>query len=227
MAHFELLPPRRLGRDLGGVASLVIHVALIVPVVVQHAITPEANDPVDQFVVFLVPPEKEGGQASAGRGVDWSGLVGSNGVVDEPVPVERKVETALPIGPAGDSVPTVEEAPAAPPQEETAMTEIEVDSTVVRDPSSAAPVYPPPLLADRIEGSTFVHYVVDTTGKVDVSTIQIVRSTHPGFAESVREALAVMKFRPAVQGARRVRQWVQQNFAFRIVTPAPAVKDST
>ncbi len=227
MAHFELLPPRHLRRDAGAVASLLIHVALIVPVVIQHAITPETNDPVDQFVVFLVPPEKQGGPETSGRGVDWSGLVGTGGVVDEPVPVEQKVETALPIGTAGDSVPTVDEAPAAPPPAETAMTEIEVDSTVVRDPSSAAPIYPPALLAERVEGSTFVHYVVDTTGQVDVSTIQVIRSSHPGFAESVREALAVMKFRPAIQGTRRVRQWVQQNFAFKIVTPVPATNDST
>jgi TonB family protein len=104
---------------------------------------------------------------------------------------------------------------------ETALTEIEVDSMVERDPTSAAPMYPAEMLEKSIEGATFVHYVVDTTGRVDTLTIRVIRSTHAAFTRSVREALGLMRFRPAVQGAQRVRQWVQQNFAFKILQRAP------
>ena len=149
-------------------------------------------------------------------------------MIDRPLPKVERPEATLPVGLAGETKP-VEVAPATGPVEaaETALTEIEVDSTVKRDPTSAAPEYPPSLLSQRVEGSTFVHYVVDTTGRVDTTTIQVVRATHPAFALSVRTALAQMIFRPAVQSSQKVRQWVQQNFAFRINIPPPPHADTT
>ena len=100
-----------------------------------------------------------------------------------------------------------------------ALTEVEVDSTVVRDPTSAAPSYPPQLLAKGIEGSVLARYVVDTTGRVDTLTWRVISTTHPDFAEAVRQTLGGMHFRPAIQGGSRVRQLVEQTFRFRI-TPA-------
>src|SRR5262249_61658629 len=117
--------------------------------------------------------------------------------------------------------------PGPEPVPEQALSEIEVDSAVVRDPSSTAPAYPEELLQKNIEGSTFVHYVVDTAGQVDTTTIQVVRTTHPEFALSVRHALAHMKFRPAIQASHKVRQWVEQNFAFKIMTPPKAAPADT
>lgn len=227
MAHFELLPPRARFWDSGAITSLILHGVLVVPMLIGPGPAALAEGPVERLVVFLIPPDKEVGAASPGKGVDWSGLVGDGGTVSEPLPPDPAPAEELPLGTAGE--PEAEpEAPAAPPVlEETALTEIEVDSTVVRDPTSAAPLYPAELLAKNIEGSAYVNYVVDTTGRVDISTITVVRSTHPEFARSVRDALAMMKFQPAVQSSRRVRQWVQQNFAFRIVRPGPAAADTT
>jgi TonB family protein len=125
---------------------------------------------------------------------------GKAGELDAPPPI-----------PVGELLPAVEQA----------FTEVEVDSMVERDPNSAAPVYPPELLSRRVEGSTFVNYVVDTTGRVDTTTIRVIRTSHQLFARSVRSALALMRFRPAIQSSRKVRQWVEQNFAFRIVRPTP------
>lgn len=227
MAHFELLPPRARFWDSGAITSLVLHGVLVVPMLIGPPAGAPTQGPVERLVVFLVPPDKDLGAASPGRGVDWSGLIGDGGTTDEPLPPDPAPVEELALGTAGE--PEAEpEAPSAPPViEETALTEIEVDSTVVRDPTSAAPVYPPELLAKNIEGSTFVNYVVDTTGRVDVSTITVVRSSHAEFSKSVRAALAMMKFQPAVQSSQRVRQWVQQNFAFRIVRPEPAAADTT
>ena len=134
---------------------------------------------------------------------------------------------ALALGAAGDTVTVPPETPPAPPEVETALTEVEVDSVVARDPTSAAPIYPAELLEKRIEGSTFVSYVVDTTGRVDPSTIEVMNSSHPAFSKSVRDALGLMKFRPAIQASRMVRQWVQQNFAFRIARPEERPRDTT
>jgi TonB family protein len=202
----------------------VVHALLIAPYLVPVSPSPAPEGPVDQEVVFLLPPDQEAGQRASGDAVDWSGLVGTGGSTRDELPKEERPEevVVIPVGTEGQAEPTDELQPGPPILTETALTEVEVDSVVERDPTSAAPVYPPRLLERNVEGSTFVHYVVDTTGRVDTMTIQVVRATHPQFAASVREALALMKFRPAIQASRKVRQWVEQNFSFRIVAPAAA-----
>ncbi len=96
-----------------------------------------------------------------------------------------------------------------------------VDSMATRYPGSAAPIYPPDLLAEGIEGIVFVQFVVDTSGLVDATTTRVLTSTHPGFEAAVRAALPGMQFYPAVLAGRRVRQLVEQHFQFTI---APTVK---
>lgn len=59
-------------------------------------------------------------------------------------------------------------------------------------------------------------YVVDTTGFADVSSFEVIRATHPGFVQAVRDALPHMRFSPAKIGAVHVRQLVEQPFTFRI-----------
>lgn len=221
MASFEWYPLPANRISPAAAVSLAVHLALLAPVVLGRPPESPTGDRIDQLVVFLVPPNQEAGSAQRGSGVDWSGLVGDRGVIDAPLPREIQPEQLLPVGTVGDTTPTLPAAPSAP-DEETALTEIEVDSMVVRDPTSSAPVYPPALLAKSIEGATFVHYVVDTLGRVDTTTITVIRTTHPEFALAVRQALALMKFRPAIQASRRVRQWVQQNFSFRITHATPA-----
>ncbi|MEO8450071.1 MAG: energy transducer TonB [Gemmatimonadota bacterium] len=204
---------------LGGLISLLVHSALIIPAFLAFHRPIERTDPIERMVMFLVPPDQAEQRQAASHGVDWSAVVGTGGVVTEP-PHELVVEP-IPTGPAGGDSATNVEALASSEPIETALSEVEVDSTVERDPTSAAPIYPPLLLQQQIEGSTFVHYVVDTTGRVDSTTIRVVRTTHTDFADAVRGALMLMRFRPAIHGAHAVRQWVEQNFSFRIQAAAP------
>lgn len=202
--------------------SLVFHTALTLPLVLPRPAPPPGEGPIDRMVVFLVPPDVEGGRRVATEGIDWRGIEGTEGEV-EPAETQPAAEPLFVQGTAGEPEAPTEPVgePAMPEPEESALTEIEVDSMVERDPSSAAPVYPVEMLERNMEGATFVHYVVDTTGRVDTLTIRVIRSTHAAFTRSVRDALALMRFRPAVQGSRKVRQWVEQNFAFRILQRAP------
>src|SRR5262249_46642938 len=117
---------------------------------------------------------------------------------------------------AADTFLTPKTAPVL--RQELAMTELEVDYTVVRDPSSAAPVYPPAWLRDGVAGLAEVRFVVDTLGEVDTTSVHLVTASHTEFAESVREALPHMRFRPAVYHGHPVPQWVDQTFNFRIAT---------
>jgi hypothetical protein len=227
VSDFKFLPPRAAGINPGLFASLVIHLVVVLPYLLRGPVKAERHDPIDQMVVFLVPPSEAVGRQNTGSGIDWSGLEGNRGAVTAPIkPQAEPPEETIALGQTGDP-DTVSQEPGPAPEPETALTEIEVDSAVVRDPSSAAPLYPPDLLHKSIEGATFVHYVVDTTGLVDTTTIQVVRTTHPGFALSVKDALGKMRFRPAVQASKKVRQWVEQNFAFRIAHPKTVAADTT
>ena len=57
-------------------------------------------------------------------------------------------------------------------------------------------------------------YVVDATGRVDTSTIEVVSSDDEHFTESVRTALGAMRFRPAKRAGKPVRQLVRPEVPF-------------
>ena len=93
---------------------------------------------------------------------------------------------------------------------------LQVDQMVERFESSAAPVYPPELMRRGVEGQVDATYVVDTTGRVDTSTFQVLASGDSLFTQSVRTALADTRFRPARRAGQAVRQLVAQRFRFKI-----------
>jgi TonB family protein len=93
---------------------------------------------------------------------------------------------------------------------------LDVDSGAVRDPRSAAPVYPKDMESRGIEGVVRVRFVVDSTGLVDMSTFKVLETTNESFARAVRSSIPDMHFRPAMMGAVAVRQLAEQDFAFRV-----------
>jgi protein TonB len=96
-------------------------------------------------------------------------------------------------------------------------TVFEVEKPVMQAPNSASPVYPDILRQAGVEGEALVSFVVDTTGRVELSTFKVVRASHDHFAAAVKNALPRMRFIPAEIGDRKVRQLVQQPFSFAIV----------
>jgi periplasmic protein TonB len=95
--------------------------------------------------------------------------------------------------------------------------EFEVEKPVVQAPNSASPAYPDMLRQAGVEGDALVSFVVDTLGRVDVSTFKVIRATHELFATAVKNALPRMRFIPAETSRGRVRQLVHQPFSFAIV----------
>jgi TonB family protein len=98
-------------------------------------------------------------------------------------------------------------------------TSYEVDNVVQVSLGSAVPEYPPDLLARGVEGTVTVRFVVDTSGAADVGSIDVVNSSDPQFAASVRAALPRMRFSPAKLNGQRVRQLVEQPFRFNVSAP--------
>ena len=176
-------------------------------------------------VFFLLPPDRVDVRARQSDVIQW-GKLGSdfdNGLLTRPsegrlfrLPAygsrarghRSGSRGELPFGPMPPFVP------------DTVFSVLEVDEIVERYEGSAAPVYPRDLLAIGAQGEVRASYVVDTTGRVDTTTIQVVQSDDPRFSESVRTALGLMRFRPARRGGKTVRQLVEQPFRFRIVLPS-------
>ena len=86
--------------------------------------------------------------------------------------------------------------------------------------------YPDDLRSRYVSGCVLVQFVVDTTGRADMSTFRVLKVSHPEFAQAVREGLPAMRFRPAELGGRKVRQVVEQPVDFSIHADAQIPIDS-
>ncbi|HSJ08821.1 MAG TPA: energy transducer TonB, partial [Longimicrobiales bacterium] len=64
----------------------------------------------------------------------------------------------------------------------------------------------PPLLKDAgVEGSVQVQFVVTAAGRVDMSTVQVLSTTHAQFTDATKQALRDFRFTPARKGDHNVR----------------------
>lgn len=109
------------------------------------------------------------------------------------------------------------EAPKVEIREDNTYFEFQVEKPVMQAPNSPQPAYPDILRQAGVEGEALVSFVVDTSGRADVSSFKVIRTTHELFATAVRNALPRMRFIPAEVGDKKVRQLVQQPFSFAIV----------
>jgi len=82
--------------------------------------------------------------------------------------------------------------------------------------ASGKPRYPESLRQAAIDGIVVVRFVVDTTGRIDMSSVSIVSSTHDLFTRAVRDALPEFLFKPAESGGRRLRALAEMPFEFQI-----------
>jgi protein TonB len=108
------------------------------------------------------------------------------------------------------------EGGTGPVQQDQPYFEFQVEKPVVPMPGSAAPRYPEILKSAGVEGEVLAQFVVDTTGKADMSTFKTLKTSHELFAQAVKNALPGMRFIPAEVGGRKVKQLVQQPFGFTI-----------
>jgi hypothetical protein len=201
-------------------ASIVAHAALVWLVVgsTQGGMQFPADER-EARVFFLLPPDRVDVRPRQSE-IFQLGTLGGDLVDAEHLArlsEDRRVSVPaysappkLPFGPVSSYVP------------DTVFSVLEVDKMVERYEGSAAPVYPPDLIAIGTQGVVQATYVVDSTGRVDTTTIQVIASDDSRFTESVRTALGLMLFRPARRAGRAVRQLVQQQFRFQI-TPASEV----
>lgn len=94
--------------------------------------------------------------------------------------------------------------------------DFQVEKPAAQAPGSTSPQYPETLRSAGIEGEVDAKFVVDTSGRADMKTFEVLKATNDLFAAAVRSALPRMRFFPAEVGGRKVRQLVQQPFMFNI-----------
>lgn len=173
-------------------------------------------------VLFLLPPDPVKASErqadilipeSPGSGLDQSGQLPTE---EEGL---RLVATASHSRRKGARSGTKSDQPFGPPPYlsfDRVYSAFQVDQTVERYPHSAVPIYPPELSALGNEGKVDAIYVVDTTGRVDTTTIRVMQSDDARFTASVITALGEARFRPAKRSGKAVRQLVQQRFSFKV-----------
>jgi protein TonB len=94
--------------------------------------------------------------------------------------------------------------------------EYQVEKQVSPLPGNAAPRYPDMLRSANVEGEVLAQFVVDTTGRADMSSFKPLKSTHDLFTNAVKASLPNMKFYPAEVGGKKVKQLVQMPFQFSL-----------
>ena len=117
----------------------------------------------------------------------------------------RRATSGLPIGAHEPSLASGDVHTAA-----------DVDRIVAPLTGNASPAYPRQLAAAGIEGDVTVRFVVDTAGRVEFSSIEIVQASHALFGDAVRAWLKQTRYSPALLSGRPVRQLVQQRVGFSL-----------
>ena len=210
------------------VLSVVAHAALFGAVVYgtgRHA------DPLDtdagHQLFYLPPPDRLPGHAATEEHLQYV-EVGA-GRTGQPVdaPAAPRAGTAAPTGdraPGGVSGEAAkEQAPAAAVDSpDSVYSVLSLEETALRVESSAAPVYPAEMVARGIEGAVRTRYVIDTTGRADSASFEVLSATNEAFVLAVRAAIPGMRFVPANVMGRTARQLVEQEFQFRLGIPTPA-----
>jgi protein TonB len=212
----------------GPIASVAIHIAACVALLVSGTSPAAVARQVAEGIVFLAPlPSPAAGPAATSeplRYVDLSSAIVGIAIDNPELRVGPKTDDAPPepdhfaFAPPAASITAVFERPA-----DSVYFAEQVDSPAAYDERSAAPAYPDSLQRAGVEGAVMAQFVIDTSGRVEMETVKVLSSTNLRFTQSVLEALPRMLFRPAVLNGAKARQIVEVPFKFRVL----ATKDTT
>lgn len=98
--------------------------------------------------------------------------------------------------------------------------DVDVRATLVAD-ESPSPIYPDSQWNAGVGGEAIIEVIIDTLGRVEPASVNIVSETLPAFGTAAREAVRASVFTPARKGGRRVRQVVHVPIVFRPAGPLP------
>ena len=222
--------PRRTG---GSVASILIHSAIITGGVLATAkdtipAPPQAPPaPVFRYVSPVDPPPATQRSASSS----------SASVASAPILPRLTMPAIVPVGiPPIDpmAMPTPNDFRGGPISGPTTYCEQDCANPTARSDSAGRrlwgtrdllmrllenpvpPRYPEAMRRAGVEGDVVVKFIVDTTGRVDMGSLEVLRSTHDAFTAAARETLAKLRFAPATTGERKTRALAVMPFHFTL-----------
>lgn len=209
----ESRPHTALGLSRWGLAvAITVHGAAIAALLRPPAPSPEAPIWIDPRIPFPEDPADPGEDRPPAPPVP-----GPISVDVPPLP--------LPVVPGVPAVPLTIPAGAAPatvvvsdPWGTGAGEPLPV--WLVQEPpvllSAPSPVYPSRLRAAGVEGLVVVQLVVDTLGRAEPGTVQVVQHAEVGFEAAAVAMVRAARFRPARVWGRGVRVLVRVPVAFRV-----------
>jgi protein TonB len=92
--------------------------------------------------------------------------------------------------------------------------QVEKPAEMLQD--SPKPKYPSVLESSGIAGEVQAQFVVNSSGKADMDSFKVLKSTNELFTQAVKNVLPRMRFSPAMIGGKPVNQLVQQSFQFAV-----------
>ncbi|MEX2179972.1 MAG: TonB family protein [Gemmatimonadaceae bacterium] len=222
---------RREARHPGwAIGSTTIHAALIA---FGIAATMRATGPVIErervqpLLVYREPPRLDEPRAThaprdAGRLAPWIRAAIVAPAIPLPAIGFSRLDDPLPTAPMttepwGGS-PSTEGTPGSASRDRI-FRGAHVDRAVVAHRGNGQPRYPAALRGASIEGEVLVRFVVDTLGRVEAGSIEIVRDSHALFGVAVVEWLGRNRYSAAEATGRRVRQLVEQRINFTLTDP--------
>jgi len=222
---------KRLG---GSVTSIIVHTAIVVALVIVTKNSGIINEKTKEEKVDFVevkdepkPPEPEKAPPPPDAVVAPPPPKGFQ-VLTAPIEIpnvipdidlSKKVTDEADFsgkGVAGGIAKGVEGGKGPVPQGDQPYFDFQVEKPVVMAPGAQGPQYPDMLRTAGIEGTVLAQFVVDTTGRAEMSTFKVLKSDNDLFSNAVKNALQRMRFLPAEVGGRKVKQLVQQPFQFSL-----------
>lgn len=221
-------------RRVGGMAlSIAAHLAIIgaVTATTVHARRP-LRDPI--VAVHLAPPAHPAPptpvEPQQHRTIARETSRGMQDIVVDRIPMPNIIPNGLPpVDQLSSPIPSYETAGIGTPSGNgTGLRSIidgagESDNTdwrgsdlLMRIVTSGRPRYPESLRQAGVDGRVVIRFVVDTMGRIDLSSVQVLQSTHDLFTRAVRDVLGNFRFKPAESKGSRVRAMAEMPFEFQI-----------
>ena len=94
--------------------------------------------------------------------------------------------------------------------------EFQVEKPAEMLSDSPKPKYPSVLESSGIAGEVQAQFVVNMSGKADMDSFKVLKSTNELFTQAVKNVLPRMRFSPAMIGGKPVNQLVQKSFQFAV-----------
>ena len=216
--------PDTVGFTRGGLVSLLVHTAVIGGAIFATLSARQSVgvSKIDTAIVYLQPQEPQHETPPPpDLQIPLKGF--------QTVAVPATIPTAIPpvdlqehFDPKDFSGVGVEGGTATgvtPPSDNQVYSTLDVDQPPAL--LSAPPLdrdYPSLLRQSGISGRVVLQAVIDTSGKAELTSIEVIQTPHPGFNEAAKRWMVRALFRPARKGGKAVRVQVRQAIDYSLTS---------